>query len=99
MAEEIKTEVKTSLAKGFFSNPLSWLVMTITVGTFLFNLGGSTTSKKNDISGISKDQTDIKADINRIHLKVLLLNMPRSPMLCKDHMFYGFRNTVKTLWN
>lgn len=63
MAEEIKPEVKTSLAKGFFSNPLSWLVMTITVGTFLFNLGGSTTSKKNDITGISKDQTAIRDEI------------------------------------
>jgi hypothetical protein len=63
MPEEIKTEAKASMTKGFFANPLSWVVMCITIGLFLFNLGGSTTNRKNDVSGIAKDQTAIKEDV------------------------------------
>ena len=55
-------EVKTSMLKGFLTNPLSWLVGTITIGTFLFNLGGSSVSRKTDITGLTSGQTEMKTE-------------------------------------
>jgi hypothetical protein len=74
MPEELKIEAKTNMVKGFLTNPLSWLVGTITVGTFLFNLGGSSEKGKNDITGLTKGQTEMKADIKSLQTAVSLQN-------------------------
>jgi hypothetical protein len=44
--KQMSEEKKINPIKAFFSNPLSYVIMSITVGTFLFNLGGSSINRK-----------------------------------------------------
>ena len=65
MSEE-KIEAKTSMLKGFFTNPLSWLLSSIAIGTLLFNIGGSSANRKNDVTVIEKKVDDLSKKVDQV---------------------------------
>jgi hypothetical protein len=67
-------KTKPGIVKNFFTNPLSYVSLLILILTFVFNWGGSTVTRKNDITGIKEVQTEMKTDIKSIQTSVSLQN-------------------------
>jgi hypothetical protein len=74
MSEDIKIEVGKSMLKGFLTNPLAWVSLLFGIGAIVFNWGGSSASKKNDVSTIEKTQITMQADIKSIQSAISLQN-------------------------
>jgi hypothetical protein len=67
-------ETKISHTKAFFANPISYVAGIIALGSVVFAWGVSSANKKNDVSTIEKNQTEIKSDIKNIETSISLQN-------------------------
>jgi hypothetical protein len=70
MAEEEKIIPKQSLLKGFFGNPISWFLGAITLGTIIFNLGGSNANDKNAIIRIESKVDKVSNSLDKLNYLV-----------------------------
>jgi hypothetical protein len=70
MSEEVKIEAGKSMLKGFLTNPISWFVGLIAVGSFLFGLGASSANHKSDVSGLSVKVDNLTKSVTQYEKKV-----------------------------
>jgi hypothetical protein len=70
MAEEEKIIPKQSLLKGFFGNPLGWIVSGIAVGSFFFHAGSGSADSKNAINRIESKVDKVSNNVDKLNYLV-----------------------------
>jgi hypothetical protein len=69
-------EVKISVVKSFFTNPISWVLGLITLGTMLYTVGGSSQKKEDINTDLINTQVVMKADIGVIKDSITSMSGP-----------------------